>query len=55
MRDREPWEWELTRVIHIAREAGLSEVVLAIQNSICHINVLKRKANDLDTIKRILK
>jgi hypothetical protein len=54
MGDREPWEHELTRVIHIARLAELPEVVSAIQNSIFQIHLLKGKANDLAQIKQLL-
>jgi hypothetical protein len=52
--DREPWEHELTRVIHIARLAELPDVVLAIQNAIGQIYLLKDKANDLAQIKQLL-
>jgi len=52
--EREPWEHELTRVIHIARLAELPEVVLAIQNAISQIYWLKDKANDLHQIKQLL-
>jgi hypothetical protein len=52
--EREPWEHELTRVIHIARLAELPEVVSAIQNAIGQIYLLKDKANDLQQIKQLL-
>lgn len=52
---REDWEWELTRVIDIARKAGLDDVVLAIQTSIGKINILKQKADDLQKLKEILR
>ena len=51
---REPWEHELTRVIHIARLAELPEVVLAIQNAIGKIRSLKDQANDLQQIKLLI-
>jgi hypothetical protein len=54
MSDREPWEHELTRVIHIARLAELPEVVVAIQTAIGQINWLKQKAHDLEQIKQLL-
>lgn len=54
MIEREQWEWDLTNAISKAREADLSEVVLAIQNSIWQIHLLKTKAQQLDTLKEIL-
>lgn len=52
---REPWEWELTNVIDIARQAGLPRVVLAIQDAITQIYLLKLDRRDLNQLKEILK
>lgn len=54
MIEREQWEWDLTNAIRKARDAGLEDVMLAIQNSIWQIHLLKTKAQQLDTLKEIL-
>lgn len=55
MNERKPWECELTNVIDIARQAGLPRVVLAIQDAIFQIHLLKLDRRDLNQLKEILK